>query len=325
MFLDFDAPLGNKDFISIVILSYTRPKHLRNLMESIHQYADMPFEIVVHDDASPPDLQDQVYILKPYMSSVTFGTGINMGFSAAANRATALANSEYVLLLNDDMLLLGPCFQQTKKALDIPFVGCYGPGDPDNLVEGAPSEGHVVINYNDINLRLGSCGGMAGGFAFRKSLWTEMGGFPQVYGNGGDISFYFKLLQNGYFNAGPVGVPQAFQNVDRDEGSKNANAGRTSGHDQSYPHIFGIPDDAYRQVSHQRRERRHEWSHNQYLKRGGIHNISFWNDYFEHAKSDDKYSYEWSKIEEFGQAKWKDEIEKGVTIWKNLGKGQEIL
>jgi len=312
MFLDFDKPLATDQFISIVVLSYMRPDHTRNLLESIHQYADMPFEIIVNEDASPRELRNQIYQMHEMTSTCIFNTGINMGFSASANKAVSLANSDYILFLNNDTLITRPCFKQIKEVLDIPYVGTATAGMQRTE---ALSENVLLVKAGDHVLGLGSNPQAPGYFSFRKERWLENDGFPQVYNNGGDISFIYSLLQRGYFSATFFqDGPDAIRNIDREENFVNS-TGQASPYDQSYPHIFGVPDDAYKVASIERKNRRYPLSHDQYLEEHGIHNIGSWNKYFDAAKLGDG-GYDWSKLEVFGQSIWRDLVDKHIDAYR---------
>ena len=163
MYNQFDKPLSGGDFISIIILSYRRPEYLRNLLKSIHQYADLPFEIIVHDDSSPEEVKKLIFEeLKPYISTLILSPGeVNIGFAAGANRATALANSKHVILLNDDVILTAPCFKRIAKVLSsAPYIGCLG-------ITGG-GQGGLPIKQDGIDMVLGSTPCGSGLFAYRK-------------------------------------------------------------------------------------------------------------------------------------------------------------
>jgi glycosyltransferase involved in cell wall biosynthesis len=79
---------GPDQFISIVISSFYRPFYLKRCLESIHKHADMPFEIIVHDDGSGQAERDQIYRdLSPLISTLILNLGGNMGLNVSANRA----------------------------------------------------------------------------------------------------------------------------------------------------------------------------------------------------------------------------------------------
>ncbi len=311
MFLEFDRPLASNQFISIVILAYMRPDHTRQLLESIHAYADMPFEIIVNEDASPRNIRDELYDMHELASTCIFNTGINMGFSASANKAVSLANSDYILFLNNDTLFTRPCLKQLKEVLDTPYLGT---ATTSMQMTDALLEHVLLVKVGQHVLGLGPNPQAPGYFAFRKERWVETGGFPQVYNNGGDISFIYSLLQRGYFSATFFqDGPDCIRNIDREEKFINS-TGQASPYDQSYPHIFGISDADYKRASLERKDRRYPLSHSQYLKEYGIHNIGSWNKYFGDAKIDN-VRYDWNKLSKFGQSKWQPLVDTHIEAY----------
>lgn len=311
MFMQFDPPLSSDDFISIVILSFTRPNHLRNLVQSIHQHADMPFEIIISDDGSHVVGGDaQIFNeLRPLSSTMIFNNGANMGFAASANKGTSLANSNYVLLMNDDTLMSGPSLRMIRSVLATPYVGSFGPWRGIEPAGGVPER--VTVRIAGFPLQLSSLSSGSSIFAFRKSLWRELGGFPQVYHNGGDIAFIHKSLQHGYFSASnTVEDHQLFRNVDVEENYKNATYTR-SPFDSSYPHVFGVQNLAQLHMS--REERVRKFSHDEYVKPFGLHNSDSWKTYIEGAKISGQNAYDWDKLSLFKQDKWRELVEKDLV------------
>lgn len=310
MFLNFDPPLSNTDFVSIVILSFTRPDHLHNLLLSIREHADIPFEIVVSDDGSHLAGADvQIFNeCRSLCSTLIFNNGANMGFAASANKGTALANSEYILFMNDDTLMSGPSLRMIREVLDVPYVGSFGPWRGIEPVGGKSDR--VTVSLHGRRYQLSSLPSGSSIFAFRKSTWYNLGGFPQVYHNGGDIAFLHRMLENGLFAvSNTMEEQELFRNVDVEEGYKNATYTR-SPFDSSYPPIFGVSDLARLHLA--REERVRAYSQEEYHRPYGLHNIDSWSRYFSEAKIPDQNNYDWSKFI-FGQNKWKEIVERDLA------------
>lgn len=321
MFLEFDNLMANNEFVSVVIMSYFRPEMTLDLLRSIHENVDMPFEIILHDDHSEDWVQDKIFAeMRSLCSTIILGQGnVNMGYSSSVNRGVALCNSDYILILDNDCLITAPCFKTIKEVLDVPYVGTVSPRE---FIEMAPGSTHgsratVKTNGNAFTL---SCI-PSGSFAFRKKVWMEIGGFPQVYSNGGDISFIFSLLRHGYFNAGSLISPtgNAFstvRNIDQETGYPNATA-RIRNFDQAYPRIFPFCNDKgnFSLACHARRERRHPLSQEQYLADGGYHNIAYW-DAWANDCYDGQGNIIWDKVGDWGHSKWRDRIDADIKAWK---------
>jgi glycosyltransferase involved in cell wall biosynthesis len=318
VFLKFDGPMANDKFISIITMSYFRPEMTLDLLKSIHAKADMPFEIILHDDHSDDWVQDKIYSeIRGLCSTVILGQGnVNMGYSSSANRGIALCNSDYVLLIDNDCVITRPCFQMIKDVLDVPYVGSMSPRE---IIGGDIEKRRPVVKFKNRSFSLSNL--PCGSFAFKKAVWQEVGGFPQVYSNGGDISFLHTLLQRGYFNAGNVisSTGESFttiRNIDQETGYPNATSGIRN-FDQAYPRIFPYCHDVrtFHNECHIRRSRRHSFSHEQYLAEAGIHNIAYWDKWM-----NDCYagigSINWDNIGDFGHIKWRDRIEADIKTWK---------
>ncbi len=313
MFLKFDNPLANDKFISIVILSFTRPHRLKALLESIHEHADMPFEVVVTDDASQmagESLPFDVFACKDLTTTMVFNNGVNMGYAASANKGTALANSDYILLMNDDTLMSGPSLRMIKEVLDTPYIGSFGPWQGEHREGETGSK--VQVSLAGQTLWLDSRPSGSSIFAFKKSTWFELGGFPQVYHNGGDIAFLHKMCMNGYFAArNDVDLENVvFRNVDVEQGYQEATFTRSM-FDSSYPQIFKVTNMEAGNIA--RGKRLYDFSHAEYEKEFGLHNIDSWLKYFSNAKLEDENDYDWSKLSRFGQAKWKELVERDLV------------
>lgn len=320
MYNTWDEVLAPDQFFSICIMSYTRPKYLKRLLESIHKHADMPVEIIVHDDASGRELEDEIYKTCRHMcSTMIFGSPnkINMGLAASCNRAVALANSKYVLILNDDTVMLGPGLRDIVKVLEVPYVGSFGPWQcSTNVKPGYPAPGATVlpITANGVDFHLSPLPNGAGIFAFTKRVWEEVRGFPQVYTNAGDTGFMIRLLKHGYFNGCRfINRNEFFTNVDQMDGYLDPTAGK-SPLDSSYPHVFKGPELV--KVCHHRRERIHKYSHHEYYCEEGIVNHAWWDQLFQAARKDIEHGYNWEVFEKYGQTKWKEQVENDLATWR---------
>jgi glycosyltransferase involved in cell wall biosynthesis len=326
MFNTWDAPITNDKFISIVILSYTRPKYLKNLLQSIHQHADMPFEIIVNDDASGRDLEVEIFNECRHMcSTLIFGSPerINMGMAASCNRAIALANSKYILLLNDDTQMIRPgALRKIKQVLDVPYIGCFGPWQcVQNVSPGSVTEcNQVPVSANGVDFNLSTLPNGAGIFAFRKEVWEQVRGFPQVYTNAGDTCFMIAAMKAGYFNASMfINEEEFFTNVDQVAGYVDPTAGK-SPLDASYPHVFGI--DNLPEISNARRERVFFYSHHSYYAPEGIVAHGWWDKhYFGKAYDWKTHSLDWNILEQFGHTRWRDLVERDMAAWRQKKNG----
>jgi glycosyltransferase involved in cell wall biosynthesis len=92
--------------VSVVVLTYRRPVHLRRTLESFLRVNTYPnLELVLADDGSPPDLQEEMRRL-PFDRFLL--PAENRGLGANTNAGLRAATGEYILQLQDDWLCEGP-------------------------------------------------------------------------------------------------------------------------------------------------------------------------------------------------------------------------
>ncbi|KKL22813.1 hypothetical protein LCGC14_2431670 [marine sediment metagenome] len=325
MFLKYDEQMANDKFVSIMVMSFFRPEMTLELLKSIHKLADFPFEVILHDDHSDEWVQNKIYNeMRSLCSTVVLGQGnVNLGFASAANRGTALCNSDYVLLLNNDCLISKPCFKMIKEVLDTPYIASMSPREIRNATPGAADSSRAVVHRNGHSFSLSNLPGGSGAFAYRKACWFENGGFPQVYDNGGDIAFIFSLIKRGYFHAGWMistdgDDAPAIRNIDFENKYINATAGIRN-FNEAYPRIFPYchQSQEFAIACELRRQRRYPLSQEQYLAPRGHHNIDYWSKWAD-SSYDGKGGINWEVLEDFGQRKWREQIDADIQAWKSL-------
>lgn len=197
--------------VSIIIAVYNKPEFLFQCLKSIINWADVPYEVIVWDDASTvkmDPLYDRVTGAK-IIKSVE-----NLNFVLANNEAAKHASGEYLLLLNSDAQISGGALSTSIDIMQArPDVGVVGGCLilPDGTVQEA---GNVV--WNDA-----SCAGIGRGlhpgdhrllnaslvdycsgafFLTSRKLWNEVGGFdpdfaPAYYE---ETDFCLRLRSKGW-------------------------------------------------------------------------------------------------------------------------------
>ncbi|BAY13429.1 glycosyltransferase family 2 protein [Calothrix sp. NIES-2098] len=94
--------------VSIVILSYNRPKFMREALESVCKQTYRNLEIIVVDNHSPAS--DEICNLVTKYTNVTLiRNEINLGFAAGMNTGIMAASGEYIYLTEDDIILQPDC------------------------------------------------------------------------------------------------------------------------------------------------------------------------------------------------------------------------
>lgn len=100
----------NKPFLSICILSYNRPRQLRDLLWSIDISDGTTFEIVILDDCSPR-LEDIKSVVREFQLSNSIPLRFesnpkNCGYDITLSRVTSLATGEWIIYMGDDDLFV---------------------------------------------------------------------------------------------------------------------------------------------------------------------------------------------------------------------------
>jgi len=95
----------NNLFLSVVVPHFCRIGYLKRALDSLARHADMPFEVIVHDDASSDADREELFGLSDQISITLFNNGHNMGLNEAVNRCVEMASSKYILFICDDCFL----------------------------------------------------------------------------------------------------------------------------------------------------------------------------------------------------------------------------
>jgi GT2 family glycosyltransferase/Tfp pilus assembly protein PilF len=94
---------------SIVILTYNQLNYTRKCLASILKNTSEPFELIVVDNGSSDDtveyLQTALNEQKPEIKFKILQNKRNLGFAAANNQGIAAARGDYILLLNNDVVV----------------------------------------------------------------------------------------------------------------------------------------------------------------------------------------------------------------------------
>lgn len=178
----------NKPVVSVCIANYNGAEVIEACIRSVKsQDCDFQFEIIVHDDAST---DRSVNLIREHFPDVLLiRSETNAGYCVSNNRMAARARGDYILLLNNDAELF-------PDALSALHTAALGIGRPAIL--GLPqydaASGNIVdfgylfdpflnpipihdLNRKEVGMIIGAC------FWVSKTLWQELGGFPEWFGS----------------------------------------------------------------------------------------------------------------------------------------------
>lgn len=185
-------PKNKKPKLSIILVFYNRAELSLACLNSILEYADVDYEIIIYNNNST-DYTDQ--LLERIHNVKIINSKTNVGFLRACNIAAKEAKGEYILLLNNDAVIHQYAFSNALKVFEEEEnVGAVG--GKIILLDGSLQEAGSII-WND-----GSCQGYGRGrnpndpeFGFRREVdycsgallfikteyWENLEGFDPLF------------------------------------------------------------------------------------------------------------------------------------------------
>ena len=114
--------MATNELVSVTVVTYNSGRFIKRCLDSVLEQKYPNVEVVIVDNASTDGTPD---ILEPFADKCRiYHNEENIGFAAAQNQAIALANGEWVLTLNPDVLLMPNFIQAMVDAGTIdPKVG----------------------------------------------------------------------------------------------------------------------------------------------------------------------------------------------------------
>ncbi|HLC38590.1 MAG TPA: glycosyltransferase family 2 protein [Patescibacteria group bacterium] len=177
---------------SIIIVSYNAKNDLAVCLRTIFEFTKTNFEIIVVDNASTDGSGEMV--AKKFPKVKLIENRQNLGFAQANNLGAKIAQSDYLVLLNQDTLvsrdwlleLLAPFCQDKKIGIVQPKIKIYR----KNQINSTGSLTHF-LGFTwagncfepdcgfEKNAEIFSASGCV--LAIRRKLWQKLGGFDQDY------------------------------------------------------------------------------------------------------------------------------------------------
>lgn len=316
------------DFISIVIPAFNRYHYLEELVQSIHNNSDLPFEIIVHCDNSNDGTREKILSeLKDKVSSVILNNGLQLGLAESINRCVKIAGSNFLIMLNADCKIEYPCFKDIVNILKCQFVGSI------SLMTAIQDVNATLINEGTkFQLLRGLGSGCAQ--AFRKDTFEEIGGWfsHNTASGNADVSYIIRTIKAGYFIASLSREMPPVRNLSMDrERNKDSTISRGQ-YDCSYPLLFGLQkskylklfnihqmrrsvldekvgEEIYKSLSRKRYEDAANAMQVTYKEEEGDTNLHYWHTFMERMiKEDYTIDIEEAKKCGCGHDKWIDKI-----------------
>jgi len=166
---------------TIVIPMYNHADLTVSCLESLGGPCEGRRVLVVDDGSLAPFAQDGADVLRHEE---------NLGFVRSVNDGVAAADTPFVVLLNNDVVLKPDAVRMLLSALRDPKVGIAG-AKGGTLPKGLRRAGRSGNEHDYVEM---SC------CAFRRSVWEKLGGLDSDFGRGyfEDADFGWRLRRGGY-------------------------------------------------------------------------------------------------------------------------------
>ncbi|CAB1073856.1 hypothetical protein D1AOALGA4SA_1975 [Olavius algarvensis Delta 1 endosymbiont] len=139
---------------SIVILTHNQIEYTKKCLESIYSHTIEPFELVIVDngssDGTPDYLETEVAGRKSGVEVKIIRNRDNLGFAAGNNQGIAAAIGEYIILLNNDVVVTRGWLRRLIGCADQnPGNGVVGPRT--NFITGPQRMDQVSYDQNTLD------------------------------------------------------------------------------------------------------------------------------------------------------------------------------
>lgn len=201
---------------SIIILTFNQLRFTKDCLKSVYQHTNIPFELILVDNGSTDDTRDYLINFAQANKNVELiFNDNNLGFAAGCNQGLRKVHGDYVLLLNNDVIVTEGWLEKLISHLEqSPDIGMAGPVSNsvsgDQLVEKVPY-GKSIKGMQKFarNLSIRNSGKTTGivrlvGFCLliRKEVIEVIGGLDENYlsGNFEDDDLCLRSYIAGYKN-----------------------------------------------------------------------------------------------------------------------------
>ncbi len=193
--------------VSIVIPTWNRCDLVMACLESVAQLESVRYEVIVSDDGSTDTTAERVTAAYPEVRVVRRAK--NGGFAVAVNAGVAVAQGEWIFLLNNDVTLEPDCLARMLEVAqlsaadmvaplllwrDEPTV-VYSAGDRIG-VNGRPESIGFRTQLKEFTLPTRIFGVSAAAGLYRRVLWDTVGGLDEnftAYFEDSDLCFRARL------------------------------------------------------------------------------------------------------------------------------------
>ncbi len=189
-------------FVSVIIPTYNRATILPRAINSVLNQSYSHFELLVVDDGSA---DNTATVVSNFLDNrIIYVYQRNSGVCAARNKGASEASGEYLIFLDSDDYLLKDCLTIFAQAI--------GEFKSDVIKAGSRmTKGSDKISYSFL----------PGGFAIRKSIFFEVGGYDEALKFGENTELMWRLKAHGAKVVCLNDVVRIYDNSTEDGGGKN--------------------------------------------------------------------------------------------------------
>ncbi|OQZ02636.1 MAG: hypothetical protein B6D35_00945 [Candidatus Brocadia sp. UTAMX2] len=199
--------------VSIIILTCNALEYTQQCVSSIQKHTGRPYEIIFVDNASSDGTVEYLRNLAgKQVNYKLIENRENLGFAAGNNQGVALARGEYIMLLNNDVLVSDGWLDGLVEGLERDEkIGMVGPITNSisgrQMVRAVPYTDEDGFHHFSQRVRKTYSGRLTprnriAGFAvlMRKALYDEVGGLDESFGTGNyeDDDLCLKVRGKGY-------------------------------------------------------------------------------------------------------------------------------
>jgi len=199
-------------FLSVIICTYNRDKHIRRALESLVQqdFNKQDFEIIVVDNNSTDRTSEIIHDFKQVHPDyqIVLSKELQQGLSFARNKGLELATGDYVSYIDDDGIAREDYVSQIKAYItqypdDVAFGGKvlpkYEKGQAPNWMSSYIERIISIVDLGDQVKVLKKTYPVGCNMIFKKSLFDKIGGFNTALKLRSDDKYIFlKIREAGY-------------------------------------------------------------------------------------------------------------------------------
>ncbi|MFE4572920.1 glycosyltransferase family 2 protein [Paenibacillus chitinolyticus] len=193
---------------SIIILTRNGLKHTRACVESVQKYTSLPYEFIFVDNGST---DGTLAYLSTVRNATVLANSVNKGFAGGCNQGIRAAKGDYLLLLNNDVVVTENWLEGLRGWLDWDrTIGIVGPVScnvaPIQRIQPDPYQTmdemqRFACKWREQNIGIGFYPHRLIGFCmlFHKNLIETIGGFDERFYPGGyeDDDFCLRARLSG--------------------------------------------------------------------------------------------------------------------------------